>query len=253
MNVDRRLERLCDCVTLVHGLGDRSRARLCIMSLVASLAGEAHSDRPASASPLIRSFAMPLNDVMPHGVRQRLKPFAPRILGTNDCCDKSRAEVLRRALAEEILPRIRGDFGVAQAAGWGGSSAEYLCIVVRRDLEARVAEVLEVLEGRAPLPGSEARIGSIAGELLALCARATSVRVRQAWYWDEAIGLLDRLCDVAAERRAPALQDGHVQGAEERRHRDEELPAMRTDIPRDALSPPGSLAASRPMRWPVQS
>src|SRR4051812_3536402 len=147
MNVDRRLERLCDCVTLVHGLGDRSRARLCIMSLVASLAGEAHSDRPTSASPLIRSFGMPLNDIMPHGVRQRLKPFAPRILGTNDGCDRPRAEVLRRALAGEILPRIRGDFGVAQAAGRGGSSAEYLCIVVRRDLEARAAEVLEVLEG----------------------------------------------------------------------------------------------------------
>src|SRR5215212_3847955 len=107
MDVDHRLERLCERVTLVNGVGSRWRGELCVMSFVALLGGERHTDQPASASPLIREFALRVNDAMPRDVRQRLKPFAARILGTNDGCDQARAEVLRQALASEILPKIQ--------------------------------------------------------------------------------------------------------------------------------------------------
>src|SRR5215218_1657267 len=98
MAVDRRLERLCERVTLVEGEGNPRRGELCIMSFVALLAGEAHTDRPASASPLIRDIAIPINDAMPRNVRQHLKPFAARIVGTNDGRDRDRVEVLRQVL-----------------------------------------------------------------------------------------------------------------------------------------------------------
>jgi hypothetical protein len=110
MDVDRQLEQLCERVTLIEGVGSRRRGELCIMSFVALLAGERHTDHPACASPLIRNLAISVNDAMPQQVRQRLKPFAIRILGTNDGRDRARAEVLRQALAGEILPRIRRDW-----------------------------------------------------------------------------------------------------------------------------------------------
>ena len=106
MDLDVRLHRAFDRVELVSGsIGNPGEGRMCLMSLVAFLAGEAHSDTPRCASPLIQTFAVLVNDHMPREARQRLKPFAPRIIGTNDGFDRVRTEILRHALAEGILAR----------------------------------------------------------------------------------------------------------------------------------------------------
>src|SRR3712207_6290511 len=109
MDLDLRLQRALDRVELVSGsIGNPGEGRMCLMSLVAFLAGEGHSDAPRCASPLIQTFAVVVNDHMPRAARRRLKPFAPRIIGTNDGLDGVRAEVLREALAEGILPGAPG-------------------------------------------------------------------------------------------------------------------------------------------------
>src|SRR3712207_7304471 len=106
MDLDPRLQRALDRVELVGGsIGDPGEGRMCLMSLVAFLAGEGHSDAPGCASPVIQAFAVVVNDHMPRVARQRLKPFAPRIIGTHDGFDRVRAEILREALAEEILAK----------------------------------------------------------------------------------------------------------------------------------------------------
>src|SRR5215217_2723263 len=109
MDPDLRLQRALDRIELVGGIGEPDNGTACIMSLVAHLAGEGHTDGPRCASPLVRAFAIPLNDDMPREARRRLKPFAPRLVGTNDGLDRARAEVLRRALVETILPRASGE------------------------------------------------------------------------------------------------------------------------------------------------
>jgi hypothetical protein len=48
MDVDRRLEQLCERVALVEGVGSLRRGELCVMSFVALLAGERHTNHPAS-------------------------------------------------------------------------------------------------------------------------------------------------------------------------------------------------------------
>ena len=121
MHLDLRLERALERVELVTGVGTRDAGRMCVMSLVACLAGEEHTDSPACASPLIRAFAIPLNDNMPHTVRQRLKPFAPRILGTQDGQDAVRAELLRQALSQEILPKLGGGKQATQTRRFSGA------------------------------------------------------------------------------------------------------------------------------------
>ena len=113
----RQQQRVLDRFELVSGIGEPDEGTACVMSLVAHLAGEGRTDRPRCASPLIREFAIPVNDRMPREARQRLKPFAPRLVGTNDGLDRARAEVLRRALVETILPRASGE---CQAASPGG-------------------------------------------------------------------------------------------------------------------------------------
>jgi hypothetical protein len=88
----------------VSTIGEPDRGTACAMSLVAHLAGEGHTDRPGCVSPLVRDFVIPVNDHMPREARQRLKPFVPRLVGTNDGLDRARAEVLRRVLVEVVLP-----------------------------------------------------------------------------------------------------------------------------------------------------
>ncbi|TDH59145.1 hypothetical protein E2C06_28835 [Dankookia rubra] len=213
MDVDRRLEQLCERVTLVEGEGNPRRGKLCVMSFVALLAGEDHTDHPASASPLIRNFALWINDAMPRDVRQRLKPFAVRILGTNDGCDQARAEVLRHALAGEILPRIEGEWRAVQVSGRHSSPFESLIVrAIRQDFELRAVSLLARIEqGMAP-----SALGSAVGELLSLCIREAATPDRRARYWNEAMELLDRLCDAGTRPCQQSILGGQVERAEER-------------------------------------
>ena len=122
MDLDLRLQRVLDRVELVSGsIGNPGDGRMCLMSLVSFLAGEPHSDAPGCASPVVQAFAVAVNDHMPRAARQRLKPFAPRIIGTNDGLDGARAAVLLHALAEGVLAGAPGQElarAGAPAHGW---------------------------------------------------------------------------------------------------------------------------------------
>jgi len=202
MNLDLRLERALERVELVTGVGTRDTGRMCVMSLVACLAGEEHTDSPSCASPLIRAFAIPLNDNMPHAARQRLKPFAPRILGTQDGQDAARAELLRRALAEEILPRLAG--GQAPSPVWrlGGPLWRFWSLIGVRRLEREAEWMMEravALSDGADQSRAIAAAGAV-GRLLARAAREAKEPEEAERLWDQAIGLLDRLCEAGARR-----------------------------------------------------
>jgi hypothetical protein len=202
MHLDLRLERALERVELVTGVGTREAGRMCVMSLVACLAGEAHGDSPATASALIRAFAIPLNDNMPHAARQRLKAFAPRIIGTADGQDAARAALLRDALATEILPRL-GRHGTSRAR-WGGFWS-VLSLLRRRRLEREAAWMMQ----RSALPdaaGDPARAVAAAGAVARLLSRAAREAgdPREAErLWALAIGLLDRLCEAGPVRAEP--------------------------------------------------
>jgi len=203
MHLDLRLERALERVELVTGVGTRDTGRMCIMSLVACLAGEEHTDSPNCASPLIRAFAIPLNDNMPHASRQRLKPFAPRILGTQDGQDAVRAEMLRRALTEEILPRLGGSARApASVRRFGGPLWRFWAMIGVRRLEREAEWMMDraaALSDGADLSRAIAAAGAV-GRLLARAAREAREPEESQRLWDMAIGLLDRLCEVGARR-----------------------------------------------------
>ncbi|WP_372621694.1 hypothetical protein [Falsiroseomonas sp.] len=204
MHLDLRLERALERVELVTGVGTRDAGRMCVMSLVACLAGEEHTDSPACASPLIRAYAIPLNDNMPHAVRQRLKAFAPRILGTQDGHDAIRAELLRRALAEEILPRLGGKqpatprrFAAPLWRLWSMLGMRRL----EREAEWMMDRAVALADG-ADMARAVAAAGAV-GRLLARAAREAPDPREAERLWDLAVGLLDRMCEVGTHRQAP--------------------------------------------------
>ena len=204
MDLDPGLQRALDRVELVGGsIGDPGEGRMCLMSLVAFLAGEDHSDSPGCASPVVQAFAVAVNDLMPRAARQRLKPFAPRIIGTRDGFDRMRAAVLRQALAEEIPPEAPGgrpSTGHGAPAKGGFAKLRRLWRRLRKDERQRLLD-------RALSHDDGVYLAREAARLVARSARhAADARERER-HWDAAIGLLDRLCDVGAPvRRGPGIR-----------------------------------------------
>lgn len=222
MDLDLRLQRAFDRVELVSGsIGDPGKGRMCLMSLVAFLAGEPHSDAPDCASPLVQAFAVAVNDHMPRAARQRLKPFAPRIIGTNDGFDRLRAAVLRQALAEEIPPEAPDQQLTDCTAPATGRFAKLrrLWRWLRKDEGGRLLD-------RALSRDDGVYLAREAARLIARSARGASCVREQERCWDAAIGLLDRLCDVGAPvRRGPGIPAVRLAQLENR-------PLSRRDAPR---------------------
>jgi hypothetical protein len=208
MDLDLRLQRLYDRVELVAGVGDIGAGTLCVMSFAAGLAGEGHTDSPACASPVVRSFAIALNDSVPHDVRQRLKPFAPRIVGTRDGLDAARAEVLRRALAKEILPRAAAlgalpDRAAPAPPRAGLAARLWARLRGREDADWCLAGLVERAGRTARGPHCGVHLAGEVMQLIDLCAGVAEDAREQEWWWNEALGLLDRLCETG-ERRPSA-------------------------------------------------
>jgi len=214
MPEDPRLERIYEGIELVGGIGNPTARTMCIMSFVACLAGEGRTDAPMTASPVIRDFAIIVNDRMPSEVRRRLKPFAPRIVGTNDGLDETRAEILRQALAEELLPKVLGEprdptstrrrRGVLRRA-WVRLS--------KRHLRRRIVDLLdEAAYGHRPGLGID--LAHAAAQLISLCALEAGSADAEGWYWSKAIGLLDRLCSVGAEGRVQGVRPDRLEWLE---------------------------------------
>ena len=197
MDLDPRLQRALDRVELVSGsIGDPGDGRMCLMSLVAFLAGEPHSDAPGCASPLVQAFAVVVNDHMPRAARQRLKPFAPRIIGTNDGFDGLRAAVLRQTLAEEIPPEAPGQQLTDCTAPAMGRFAKLRRLWRRLHKDER-----QRLLDRALSRDDGVYLAREAARLIARSARRAADARERERHWDMAIGLLDRLCDVGATTR----------------------------------------------------
>jgi hypothetical protein len=140
---------------------------------------------------------------MPRAARQRLKPFAPRIIGTDDGLDGARAAVLLHALAEGGLAGAPGQDlarAAAPAHGWS-AKLRRLWRWLRKDERQRLLHF-------ALSRGDGVELAREAARLVARSARrAVDARERER-HWDAAIGLLDRLCDVGAPaaRRGPGVR-----------------------------------------------
>lgn len=224
MTDDMRTERLLSTVELVQSRGDPELGKLCIMSLVARLLAEPHGDHPAAASPLIAAFARPVNDAMDRRTRQRLIPFAPRISGTRAEADAARREVLHEALMRDILPHLVTDLQVAATCETDADAAEATSRLAGVLYETEPAEQPYTVQDPtwdhaaliAPLrvavtahrDGSGIQQAEAIARLLIAGASRVARPSRRMWYWDRAVDIMDRLCDVPdAPRSRPETED----------------------------------------------
>ena len=137
-----------DSLRLGAGSHDTRDDGLCVMEAVAWLAGEQHSDQPQCASPVIRAFAMGLNDAWDDEARQRLIPYTKLIVNTRDGLDDERALMAFDWLCRTHVPAW---LDLADA-GWVGRAA-----LARLVLVVACGWVVVRPERRAALPLEVAR------------------------------------------------------------------------------------------------
>ena len=81
-----------DALTLAKGAHDSYEEGVCLMEAVAWWADQEHTDHPRCVSPVLGTYGRSLNDVLPDGKRQLLKPFIPRMPSTaGDGLDEARS------------------------------------------------------------------------------------------------------------------------------------------------------------------
>jgi hypothetical protein len=89
----------------------------CAMEWVAHLAGQAHTDSPATVSPVLAAFARSWNDALPDDVRQRLRPYLARTIGTAaDGHDERRAWLCTDWLVRTCVPAMLDQAGLRDHA-----------------------------------------------------------------------------------------------------------------------------------------
>lgn len=70
---------------LSAGKHDEPANGLCALEAVAWLDGQPHSDRPRGVCEALRDFVVMMNDTAPSNeLRQKLVPYLPRLIGTED-------------------------------------------------------------------------------------------------------------------------------------------------------------------------
>lgn len=244
MTTDFSHQRLYDSIELVPRVGSRSDNELCVMSLVALLAGESHTDRPKAACPVIATFAIKINDGVDCDARQTLKPFAPRIIGTRDGLARRRAWVLTNALLGEVLPHRAQQAGhpvPVELAGqlrirslsFDPDEMEELYALLRREAHnlgldrGRLNDFRYLL--RACARSSDELVANSCASILSDFARHPLRPDYSAWYWNKAIELIDRICDVGKDGSIAGEQIEHHANTEAQRIRAQETygPAFR--------------------------
>jgi hypothetical protein len=175
-DIDGAVPDAAKSIRLAPGSHASPREGACVVELASMLAGEEFSDRPRCACPVIAAFLRAWNDLAAYTDRQRLRPYAARLVGTRGSRRTTRARrdaclewvagappdgwVRRRWAMFGARARIAVYLGVGAAMKLDEGAGAYAARVAfsRGDQESAF-ELLDALLAS----GSGATNGSIAG------------------------------------------------------------------------------------------
>ena len=194
--IESRLAELLDRGILARGGHSAYSGHRCANEWVAYIAGEPHTAAPACVSPVLRRYTMTLNDRWDDAQRQLLKPYLPRMLGTQgDGLDGVRINLARQAIVTDLLPAWLRLAGMdAEAAALAASTPGDLYRVLRDVRDAawarrqvayasvRAAAVHAKLAGRpaAAAVAAAAAAAAVAAAVAAAAAEAEAGAVAAA-------------------------------------------------------------------------
>ena len=177
-------------VRLTPGRHDSPGEGACVVELASLIAGEEFSDRPICVCPVIGAFLRAWNDRAAYADRQRLRPYAERVIGSL----RAPADRMTRATPRH-LPRWAG---ADPSRGWMRSAASRLAMRLRIASFVGIREAFRLEEG-APEYAARLLLGrrDLTGAFLLLDAML-------------AIGHAAGDGGSIAERPVPASANGHA-------------------------------------------
>ena len=150
-------------------------------------------DNPPCSCPVIREYAIALNDRMPDAERQRLKPFILRVVGNRDReAEPARRRYIHLETARRVVPmgfdRLRPDLAAQMRA------------LPDNATERQIRDLMQT-----------ARAATAAATADAAAAYAAAAA---ATVWTEAIAILDGVLRIG--KRSPEFDEADVRAAVER-------------------------------------
>jgi hypothetical protein len=168
------------------------------MEWVAYLAGERHSDHPRCVCRALRQFTVRLNDSMPDDVRQKLRPYLARMIGSaDDRLAPSRGWRMVDWVARDVVPLA------LEAAGHDQLADELRALRPVRHYPS-AQQAADALQRVGAAPGLDPRVRNVVG-VAASAARGrvpsqaaeTAARAAQDLglpdVWPRVLALLDEL------------------------------------------------------------
>jgi len=167
-----------DEIVLQSGAHESAEAGMCVMEMVSYMEDEPWSDHPACVSPVLGAFLRSWNDGLDEETRQRLKPYAARVIGTaNDGKDEARAWMATDWLCRSQLPAWLDLAGLTEHA----AAVRALGAIASTD-SAQVGQTTLAAAGAAARDAARAAAGAAAWD----AARAAAGAAAGAAAWDAA-------------------------------------------------------------------
>lgn len=192
-------------VVLKSGAHASPEDGMCVMELTAYIAREPFTDHPECTSPVLGAFLRSWNDALDTDTRQKLKPYAERVIGTNGKDEELAwmatdwlvrvqtpawlrlAGLTEQALTLETLPELCADMDVP--------TIQSILNAVRKDADAAGAAAGAAAwdaAGAASGDAARAAAGAASGAAARDALKPTTERLQ-----DSVFGLLDRMIEVA--------------------------------------------------------
>ena len=174
-------------IHLSTGSHEDPQSGMCFMEMVAFMNGEAWSDRPDCACPVIAGYCRAINDLMPQEWRDKLQKFVPRLIGTvSDEHTQERTEYLAMQAVTVFAPISCDKAGLQEQAN-----------LLRAQTNLKVAPAAAA--GYAALEAASADADAAA------YADAAADAARTAYYadcWTEAIAALEGVLQIGPSSTA---------------------------------------------------
>ncbi len=163
-----------DAIILTVGCHASIDEGACVMEMVSYMADEPWSDHPACVSPVLGAFLRSWNDALDDDMRQKLKPYAARVIGTaGDGKDEQRAWMCVDWLARTQLPAW------LDLAGLSGHAAAVRALAVIGSKDSAEA-------GQPTLAAARDAARDAAGDAAGDAARAAARAAAGDAAWDAA-------------------------------------------------------------------
>ena len=157
--------------TLKPGMHSRHSGDTCLLEAVSVLAGEAFSDHPETACPVLGAFGRELNDGMPDDARALLIPLVPMLVETRDPeKEQARGYFLADAAVRRFAPIALESAGLTEQAAY----LRNLPAIVDTETAREAREAAEAAEAAARAVWVAEAAAATAAEAAATAAEAAA-------------------------------------------------------------------------------